>query len=66
MALALDQRVKGQSKVAYVTLELCPSLTRGQCVVDWKGKLGKEPNVEIVTSVGSEDLYLELVKRAVQ
>ena len=58
MAVAIDNTVALETNRKYCTVELSGTLTRGQMVVDWNGRLNKEPNVYIVTRVN-----LETVKR---
>ena len=47
-------------------MELQGQLTRGQMVVDWRGKFGKEPNVDIVTKIDIEKvkkLYVKMLEQ---
>ena len=54
MAVAVHPDIVTKETSVYATLELHGHLTRGQMVVDWRGHLGKEPNVKIVQEVNME------------
>jgi len=54
MAVALDPAAIRASEQHHVTVELHGTQTRGQTVVDYYGQMGRQPNVEIVTSVDME------------
>ncbi|EDO33492.1 predicted protein, partial [Nematostella vectensis] len=40
-----------KSKMVYLTVELDGRITRGQVVVDWRGVMGKPPNVLLIENV---------------
>ena len=46
----------------FATVETGPGLTNGQMVVDWKGRWGHQPNVEVVQEV-DHDLYGQLIMK---
>lgn len=54
MAVAVRPDIVTKETSVYATLELHGHLTRGQTVVDWRGHLGKKPNVKIVQEVNME------------
>ncbi|KAL3856548.1 hypothetical protein ACJMK2_011286 [Sinanodonta woodiana] len=65
MAVAVDKSVAIGTESVYATVELSGTLTRGQMVVDWKGFLGKKPNVILVKKVNVErarQMYDEMIK----
>eukprot|EP00898_Chlorokybus_atmophyticus_P007110 jgi/Chlat1/73/Chrsp1S08773 len=49
----------------YIDVELAGKHTRGQCVVDWKGIMRKEPNVTLVTSM-DDKLFLHWMDVALE
>jgi len=51
MAIVVDPEIVVEAKEAYAVVELHGQLTRAQLVVDWSNKLGKTPNVRIVSRV---------------
>ena len=63
MSMAIDPDIITEHFTRYVTVETQGLLTRGQVVIDWNGKLKKEPQVTIVTSLKMER-HKELVKQA--
>lgn len=54
MAVAVQPDIVMKETSVYATLEMHGHLTRGQMVVDWRGHLGKKPNVKIVQQVNME------------
>ena len=54
MAVAIDPTTAVDTDTKYCTVELHGQATRGQMVVDWMGKMGKSPNVNIVTKVDAD------------
>jgi len=54
MSVAVQPEIVTKETSVYATLELHGQLTRGQMVVDWRGHLGKKPNVRIVEEVNIE------------
>ncbi len=54
MAVAIDNDMIINSQEVYATVETHGQLTRGAVVIDWLGKLQKEPNVRLVMSVKQE------------
>lgn len=54
MAVAVQPDIVTKETDVYATLEMHGHLTRGQMVVDWRGHLGKKPNVKIVQEVNME------------
>jgi inosine-uridine nucleoside N-ribohydrolase len=60
MAVAIDNSVALETMSCYATVELQGSVTRGQTVVDWPRRLGKEANVRIVTALDQER-FLEMI-----
>ena len=63
MACALSGDVIKKSSRVYATVETKGQYTLGQMVVDWQGKLEKQPNVTIVTDM-DQTLYEQLLRRA--
>lgn len=51
MASALDPQIVKRSENLYMTVSLDQTITRGQTIVDWFDRSGKEPNVEIIMDV---------------
>ena len=54
MAVAIDPQVTMATRHLHMVIETAGHWTRGQCVVDWQGRLGKEPNVTLVTEINQE------------
>ena len=50
-----------EEQSVYVTVELQGQLTRGQMVVDWRGWLGRKPNVSLVTKLDMGRLHALLM-----
>ncbi len=51
MALALEDSILLEADRKFCDVELWGELTRGQMVIDWTNKMGKEANVDIVTKI---------------
>lgn len=64
MAVALEPDAILESMTRYVTVELHGTHTRGQTIIDHRGRLGQPPNVEIVTSIDMDRVYAQF-ERAV-
>ena len=60
MAAAILPEVVTEVREVYVTIETQGSLTRGQMVVDPRGKLGKSPNVKIIKEINN-NLYKKCI-----
>jgi purine nucleosidase len=56
-AVALEPGVVSHSDLRYVDIELAGSLTRGLTAVDWFGRTGRAPNVEIVTEMDTDRVW---------
>jgi purine nucleosidase len=56
-AVALEPCVVSHSDLRYVDIELAGTLTRGQTAVDWFGRTGRAPNVEIVTEMDTDRVW---------
>lgn len=63
MAVALDSSLVRASSRHYVTVELGGRHTRGQTVIDHEKRLGREPNVDIVSDIDVDGVY-QLFRRA--
>lgn len=48
VAAAIDSRSVAQKSLHYATVELSGRFTRGQMVVDYNGRLQKQPNVYLI------------------
>lgn len=57
MAAALDPTIVTHSSARYVSVEMHGALTRGQTVIDHRGRLGRAPNVEIIEAVDGAKFY---------
>jgi purine nucleosidase len=57
MAVALAPAIVTRSSTRYVSVELHGALTRGQTVIDHRGRLGLPPNVEIIEALDSARFY---------
>jgi purine nucleosidase len=57
MAAALDPTVITRSSTRYVSVEMYGALTRGQTVIDHRGRLGYVPNLEIIEAVDDAKFY---------
>ena len=57
MAYAVDPSIATEVLTRYMTVATQGEQTRGQSVVDWAGRLGQVPNVNIVMSVDSEKFW---------
>jgi len=65
MAIALDESIAGETKRLYVGIETQSELCRGQTVVDHRGVLQKEPNVDVVLTA-SKEKFLDLLLLSVK
>ncbi|XP_002731795.2 nucleoside hydrolase-like [Saccoglossus kowalevskii] len=65
MAAVLLPDVIVESVKKYATVELNGTLTRGQMVIDWREKLKKSHNVNIIIKI-NRDLYLDLMWKALE
>ena len=54
IAVVINSKVAMETKALYVTMELAGSTTRGQMVVDWTARMGRKPNVDLVTKLDME------------
>jgi purine nucleosidase len=63
MAIALEPALIKKVAPHYVAVELRGTNTRGQTVVDYSGRLGMSPNVQVVTEVDVDGVF-DLFKRA--
>ncbi|PQM44200.1 Pyrimidine-specific ribonucleoside hydrolase RihA [Mycobacterium talmoniae] len=61
-AVALDPELVS-TRPATVDVELTGTLTRGMTVVDWTGRWGKEPNVDIGVSVDPDAFFDRFIDR---
>ena len=57
MLVAVDDSVILESSTKFCTVELRGDHTRGMLCVDWRNKLNREPNVQIVTKVNMDKFY---------
>ncbi len=62
VALSLDHRVALEVVPRFCTVELHGTYTRGQMVVDWKGALGRPPNVHLVGRIDDDIVRTMLEK----
>jgi purine nucleosidase len=60
MAAALDPTVVTKSSTRYMSVELHGALTRGQTVIDHRGRLGHAPNVDIIETIDDAKFYAML------
>ena len=51
MAIAINNQVATDTKDVHAVVELTGQSSRGQVIVDWNNKLGKEPNVRLVLGI---------------
>lgn len=65
MVVALQPESVSKETSVYATVERHGHLTRGQMVVDWRGTLGKKPNVKMVQEVDMES-FKALMMKSVQ
>ena len=65
MAIALDPSVATRSEYCFVAIETVSALCRGQSVVDPRGRLGHEPNAEVVREA-SRDRFLRILTDAIK
>ncbi|XP_077993337.1 nucleoside hydrolase-like isoform X2 [Glandiceps talaboti] len=65
MAVALKPAIVLESEKKFAIVELNGSLTRGQMVVDWMGRLEKKENINIVLKLDRQ-VYLEMMEQAVK
>lgn len=65
IAVALEPDIVRKSALHYVQVELCGAHTRGQTIVDWSGRMKKEPNVDVILEV-DPDRFWELMQSAVR
>ncbi|MGB1253023.1 MAG: nucleoside hydrolase [Candidatus Promineifilaceae bacterium] len=61
MAVVLEPDIVTQAEQHHLTVELQGAYTRGQTVVDWRNRLGKTPNVNIVLEIDRERFYALVV-----
>jgi inosine-uridine nucleoside N-ribohydrolase len=61
MAVALEPNIVTKAEKRYVTMELNGRYTRGQTTVDWLGRSGQPPNVNIILEV-DHDRFIELME----
>lgn len=62
LGVAVQPDIVSKETSVYATVELHGHLTRGQMVVDWRGHLGKKPNVKIVQEVDLEAYKAQMMK----
>ena len=60
MAVALSPDLVQVSHHVHLSVELAGEFTRGQTTVDWDGRLGLPPNVEVIERVDAER-YVEML-----
>lgn len=65
MAVAIEPSIVTASETCYVQIERMGKYTRGQSIVDWRGRLGKAPNTKIVLEL-DEERFGELMRQAVR
>ena len=65
MAVAVEPGIVKRSEKKYVSIELHGSLTRGQTVVDWRGRSERSPNTEIVLELDHER-FIELLENGLR
>ena len=63
MAVAVEPNIVTKSAECYVQIECMGKFTRGQSIVDWRGRLGKVPNTKIVLEL-DEGRFAELMRQA--
>ena len=64
MAVAIDAGVIAAAEDVYATIETQGRDTRGQVVIDWRGKLLKTPNIRVVTKMDRK-LFKRLIMKVV-
>ena len=65
MVIAITPSCVKESKRVYCAVEVGGGITRGQMVVDWNGKCGHLPNVELITKVDVNEIkkrYVNMLK----
>ena len=65
VAVAMDPSMVLESEQRYCLVERAGQFTRGQMVVDYRGHLGRKPNVELVMKIDIEKvkrLYIAMLK----
>lgn len=51
IATVIDPKIILETKDVFATVELHGKYTQGMMVVDWRGSLGKSPNVTLVNEI---------------
>lgn len=64
MAVAVAPDIVTKVEKRYVQIERTGKFTRGQSVVDWRDRLGRKPNANIVLEL-NEDRFFELMRQSV-
>ncbi len=62
LACLINPEIMTHEQEAYVEAEYLSPLTRGQTVVDERGKLGRAPNTTVVRSI-NYDIYLDMLQK---
>ncbi len=57
MAITLEPEIIRRSQDYHVTVELHGTETRGQTVIDYTGRKGLPPNVQVVTELDNDSVY---------
>lgn len=65
LCAAIKPEIVLQEKLVHATVEVHGSLTRGQMVVDWGGKLKKECNVRLLEKMDL-NLFMEMMLKSVE
>ena len=65
IAAAIHPQMILQQKSVYATMELSGCVTRGQMVVDWRGKLEKRHNINIIEKINL-DFFKTLMMQSVK
>ena len=65
LCAAIKPEIVLQEKLVHATVEVQGSLTRGQMVVDWGGKLKKECNVRLLEKMDL-NLFMEMMLKSVE
>lgn len=65
MAVAVEPGIVKRSAKKHVSIELHGSLTRGQTVVDWRGRSEKLPNTEVILELDHER-FIELLENGLR
>lgn len=60
MAVALEPAIVRDAATHYVTVEMTGGLTRGQTIVDWRGRLHRQPNARIISQVDTTRFFAML------